>query len=1067
MTTAPRLAVLFCLSLGLTAQTAQGDHTVSYTYTAQGQVATVDGPRLDVSDITTYDYDAQGRRISIANPLGHITQITAHDGADRPLTMISPSGLTTTLSYDARGRMIQQTRGDGATSRTTQYAYDPAGNLTQVTQPDGSFLRYAYDPAHRLIGIQDNQGNRIDYTLDAMGNRLSEQLSDPQGTLMRSQSQVYDQLGQLSQQRDSQNHTTAYGYDANGNLTQSTDANQQATAQSYDPHDRLRQVTDPLNGATHYTYDAQHNLTRVTDPNGLSTTYAYDGLGNLVSQTSPDTGATSYTVDEAGNRLTQTDARGVTVSYTYDALNRLTAIHYPDSSLDVSYTYDQGANGIGQLTQMSDAQGITDYSYNAYGELISQTRTSLDGIVTTVSYAYDAHGRLTTLTYPSGKQLHYGYATDGQLTTLTLEQTNGATQSLVSNLQRLPFGPIQALDYGNGLSLSRTFDQDYRLIAQSLPGVLDSSYAYDPVGNLSDWLDPTHNQTFGYDERDRLSSASGAYGDLGYSYDATGNRLSLTEDGATETYSYAPDSHRLLQILGALSDTRGYDAAGNTTQSRQGSFDYDDSNRLIRYTNADTLAEYAYNGKGERIQKTVNGLITRFRYSPEGQLLGEYDNAANPLREYVYLDGQPIALLQDNPHSPANLLQSIRVNHTPKTVDLGGHLVPPVVIAGPPTYNGGQAAVVALSGLSESQARVSVQEWDYLDGGHAQEAIALLALPPGRYPQADGSVWEIGRFTLSGTRQMHSIAFSEAFETIPYLFLTQQSQNDPETTVVRARNLSATGFQAALFEQESLQDGHGQETIGYLAIHSPGQSGTANFYGTALNYQLSQLSLNQNWASQGDQQLWLQEEQSADSETGHMLETVDILRLEGHLFAQDVSTFGWDTAALRRQGTTPSEVLSGTPEAGTLAYLHTDHLGAVVKATDGNQAIIWDAQRRPFGERTVTTARIAMPLGFPGQYFDQESNNYYNYFLDYDPTTGRYLQSDPIGLEGGLNTYVYVGLNPLNIIDIYGLSGALAFNPDLNSNAAYIQSNNCYSYAINRGGNPGHPLFGGGWITAW
>ncbi len=76
-----------------------------------------------------------------------------------------------------------------------------------------------------------------------------------------------------------------------------------------------------------------------------------------------------------------------------------------------------------------------------------------------------------------------------------------------------------------------------------------------------------------------------------------------------------------------------------------------------------------------------------------------------------------------------------------------------------------------------------------------------------------------------------------------------------------------------------------------------------------------------------------------------------------------------------------------------------------------------NANRKPFGERSVATAQVVMPLGFPGQYYDQETGNYYNYFRDYDPTTGRYLQSDPVGLEGGINTYRYANANPLIYFD--------------------------------------------------
>jgi RHS repeat-associated protein len=93
----------------------------------------------------------------------------------------------------------------------------------------------------------------------------------------------------------------------------------------------------------------------------------------------------------------------------------------------------------------------------------------------------------------------------------------------------------------------------------------------------------------------------------------------------------------------------------------------------------------------------------------------------------------------------------------------------------------------------------------------------------------------------------------------------------------------------------------------------------------------------------------------------------------------------------------------------------------VLKATDSSQTLVWDAERRPFGERTVSVEQIEVPLGFPGQYYDEESNNYYNYFRTFDPATGKYLESDPIGLKGGINTYSYVLNNPLFYVDPYGL----------------------------------------------
>ncbi|MCK4843144.1 MAG: RHS domain-containing protein, partial [Methylococcales bacterium] len=102
-------------------------------------------------------------------------------------------------------------------------------------------------------------------------------------------------------------------------------------------------------------------------------------------------------------------------------------------------------------------------------------------------------------------------------------------------------------------------------------------------------------------------------------------------------------------------------------------------------------------------------------------------------------------------------------------------------------------------------------------------------------------------------------------------------------------------------------------------------------------------------------------------------------------------------------------------------YYHLDHLGTPQLMTDSDQAVVWQARYLPFGETTLLTEIIDNDLRFPGQYFDSEINLYYNYFRYYDPSTGRYITSDPIGLAGGLNTYAYVGGNPLKWSDTLGL----------------------------------------------
>jgi RHS repeat-associated protein len=119
---------------------------------------------------------------------------------------------------------------------------------------------------------------------------------------------------------------------------------------------------------------------------------------------------------------------------------------------------------------------------------------------------------------------------------------------------------------------------------------------------------------------------------------------------------------------------------------------------------------------------------------------------------------------------------------------------------------------------------------------------------------------------------------------------------------------------------------------------------------------------------------------------------------------------------------------SGAVTSTNKYYLHSDHLNTPRLATSQTQTLLWSWDSDAFGLGTPNGdvdgdgVVVDIPLRFPGQIFEAYSNLNYNYFRDYDPNTGRYVQSDPIGLQGGLNTYSYVMGNPLAFTDILGLA---------------------------------------------
>ncbi|NHZ82204.1 type IV secretion protein Rhs [Massilia sp. CCM 8695] len=474
---------------------------------------------------------------------------------------------------------------------------------------------------------------------------------------------------------------TGYKYDLGGNLTEVNDPLGRVTNQTYDPLGRVKQVEQPqTNGARptiKYGYDGIGQVATVTDPRNLETRYSVDGLGNRSELGSPDTGLTKSTYDAAGNLKTSTDGRGMLNTYSYDALNRLTRIVYT-GTVGTTFEYDGGAtptpNAAGKMTRMTDESGYTTYTYDAFGRLATkaQTTTGLGSYTNThtLVYAYDAAGRQASVTYPSGNRVNYSYNDVGQVASITLNpvKANGTDTStenivLLNNITYAPFGGTTGWTWGNSAPANqyahvRTYDLDgrissYTLGSPSANGVV-RTVNYDAASRIKGY---THtgsgtapspaslNQTFGYDELDRLTSYSGNGTTQTYAYDATGNRIKAGFGANSYTNTVDPLSNKLSATTGPGSaKTNTYNGAGDLTTDGTLVVTYSGRGRPYRLQNGAVTAHQLFNGLDQRVFQTNGGGI--FVYDEQGQLVGEYNYVnGKASRETVYLGNLPVAVL--------------------------------------------------------------------------------------------------------------------------------------------------------------------------------------------------------------------------------------------------------------------------------------------------------------------------------------------------------------------------------------------------------------------------------------
>lgn len=634
--------------------TAGQSRTTTYSWTAQGRLAQINGPlAIDAQgrdDITTFVYDAAGNLTSATNALGHVTQFAGHDANGRAASMTDPNGLVTNYSYDALGRLISLNNThptNSALDAVTTFEYDSEGRVVGIMLPQTAKLIIDYDTIGRAIALRSMDGERIDFAYDPMGNIVSRTVKRSDGTATQSIKHSFDVLGRMLTETLRAGRSQSFQYDKESNLTGITDPRGFTSNMAFDALGRLVTTTNPDGGVETASYDKRDRRLSFKDAIDVTTTFTRNGFGEIIEEVSPDRGTSTYYYDAAGRMTAAIDGRGQRVDYTRDILGRLTdkvPVGRPVSET-VTYNYDSGGLGsyqLGRLTKVTDGSGETRFGYDHRGNLTARQQALGTSPAAVLAYSYDLADRINEITYPSGRAVRYMRDAKGRVNSITTRSSPAATwTSVASGMTYQPFGTVESLALGNGLTVANDWRLDGRLKARRLtqagPGgvsLSDLSYVYDPDGNVTsidDAVLPARSAIYGYDSMGRL------------------NLTVANGPGGSQNYSYTTGTNKLDQVT-TPAGTRSmqYDARGNlTAETRPASAavtaSYDGYGRLTGYARTgEATLTHVYNGMDDRVATTDSAGMSsdtrRFLYGPDGRVLGEYGVDANDVRaEFIWM----------------------------------------------------------------------------------------------------------------------------------------------------------------------------------------------------------------------------------------------------------------------------------------------------------------------------------------------------------------------------------------------------------------------------------------------
>ena len=511
-----------------------------------------------VAQITRYEYDSYGRLAKETDAIGHATSY-GYDPSGNRLTQT-----TTRTAYACTSSAPPVCSSSGTETLITRHTYDDNGRLETTTDPDGSVTRTVYDPLGRQVESRDKLDRRTTYEYDEMGRLV--RTTHPDGTL------------------------DEHGYDAEGRRTSSKDRGGRTTLYDYDALGRLKRTTYADATFSENTYDAAGRLVASKDARGKTTAYEYDSAGRRTAVVDPLQQRTSFTYDANGNQETVTDARGQTTRYEYDALNRRTRTIFPSADgVAAATSTTTGYDELGRRTSETDPAGrTTRFEYDPLGRLTAV----VDALSQRTTYSYDELGNRLSQTDANGHTTWFLYDRLGRQTARVLP--DGKREPMSYDLA----GNLQTRTDFMGRTTTYAYDVNNRLLSRTYPNSAENvSFSYTATGRRHTATDGRGTTTYGYDLRDRLVSltqpgfGSGS-ASLAYTYDANGNRLTLTATvgGQSQVTRYTYDDAGRLDVVtdpaGRAYD-HGYDANGNRASIAQPNgtvtaYAYDNLNRLTQ-----------------------------------------------------------------------------------------------------------------------------------------------------------------------------------------------------------------------------------------------------------------------------------------------------------------------------------------------------------------------------------------------------------------------------------------------------------------------------------------------------